>query len=164
VGSTVSLSTFRTSQVPFAADGAAFVAEHISASRLVGTNRLLVVDRSSLQVLDYETGMTLASAGLGALAAKLRALRAPSWLREEDAARVALQVPEVAARVGPGCRLAWCFPDEEAPKAENISERKHGLTAYDAAYLELAMRHRIALATADGALERAARAEGIEIV
>ena len=42
--------------------------------------------------------------------------------------------------------------------------RKHGLTAYDAAYLELAMRHRIAIATADAALERAARAEGIEIV
>ena len=42
--------------------------------------------------------------------------------------------------------------------------RKHGLTTYDAAYLELAMRHRIALAAADGALERAARAEGIEIV
>jgi predicted nucleic acid-binding protein len=126
--------------------------------------------------------------------------------------------------------LSWCFPDEEARKAEEISElialgdkvavtafwrhevlnallmgekrkrltaeliqafiedlerlptevdapvastvfhttqdlcRKHGLTAYDAAYLELAMRHRIALATADGALERAARAEGIELV
>ena len=126
--------------------------------------------------------------------------------------------------------LTWCFPDEEARKAEEISERialgdklavpaffqhevlnallmgekrkrltsdliqtfindleqlpaevdaptagtvfhttqnlcrKHGLTAYDAAYLELAMRHGIALATADGALERAARAEGIEIV
>ena len=42
--------------------------------------------------------------------------------------------------------------------------RKHGLTAYDAAYLELAMRHRIALATADSALESAARAEGVEIV
>jgi len=42
--------------------------------------------------------------------------------------------------------------------------RKHGLTAYDAAYLELAMRNGIALATADDALERAARAEGIEIV
>ena len=42
--------------------------------------------------------------------------------------------------------------------------RKHGLTAYDAAYLELAIRRRIAIATADDALERAARAEGIEIV
>jgi predicted nucleic acid-binding protein len=126
--------------------------------------------------------------------------------------------------------LTWCFPDEEAQKAETISEkialgdkptvpafwrhevlnallvgekrkrltneliqtfikdleqlsaeidtpgaenvfratqdlcRKHGLTAYDAAYLELAMRHGIMLATADGALERAARAEGIGIV
>ena len=123
--------------------------------------------------------------------------------------------------------LTWCFPDEEAQKAEKISERialgdqpavpafwrhevlnallvsekrkrltsklieafindlerlpaeidtpaaetvfhstqdlcrKHGLTPYDAAYLELAMRHRIALATTDDALERAARAEGI---
>jgi predicted nucleic acid-binding protein len=126
--------------------------------------------------------------------------------------------------------LTWCFPDEEALKAERISERiaqgdklavpafwrhevlnalmigekrkrltpeliqsfirdleqlptevdtpgagtvfhptqdlcrKHGLTAYDAAYLELAIRHRVALATADAALERAARAEGIEVV
>lgn len=126
--------------------------------------------------------------------------------------------------------LTWCFPDEEAQKAEEISERialgdqpavpafwrhevlnallvgekrkrltneliqtfiqdlerlpveidapaagivfrstqslcrKHALTAYDAAYLELAMRNRIGLATADGALERAARAEGIEVV
>ena len=126
--------------------------------------------------------------------------------------------------------LTWCFPDEEAQKAEKISERialgdtpavpafwrhevlnallmgekrkrltteliqtfvsdlerlpseidapaagtvfhttldlcrKHGLTAYDAAYLELAMRHRVALATADSALERAARAEGVEIL
>ena len=126
--------------------------------------------------------------------------------------------------------LTWCFPDEEAQKAEKISERialgdrpsvpafwrhevlnallvgekrkrltneliqafvddlerlpteidtpaaatvfhstqvlcrKHGLTAYDAAHLELAIRHRIALATADDALERAARAEGIEIL
>jgi predicted nucleic acid-binding protein len=42
--------------------------------------------------------------------------------------------------------------------------RKHGLTAYDAAYLELAMRNGIALTTADRALERAARAEGIEIL
>jgi len=42
--------------------------------------------------------------------------------------------------------------------------RKHGLTAYDAAYLELAIRHGVALARADGALERAARAEAVEIV
>jgi predicted nucleic acid-binding protein len=126
--------------------------------------------------------------------------------------------------------LTWCFSDEEAQKAEKISERialgdrpvvpafwrhevlnallvgekrkrltnaliqtfirdlerlpaeidtpatgtvfhstqdlcrTHGLTAYDATYLELAMRQRVALATADAALEKAARAEGIDIV
>ncbi len=58
----------------------------------------------------------------------------------------------------------------DMPAAETVFHstqdlcRKHGLTAYDAAYLELAMRHQIALATADSALERGARAEGIEIV
>jgi len=58
----------------------------------------------------------------------------------------------------------------DSPSAETVFHstqdlcRKYGLTAYDEAYLELAMRHRISLATADGALERAARAEGIEIV
>ena len=58
----------------------------------------------------------------------------------------------------------------DAPAAETVFHttqdlcRKHGLTAYDAAWLELAIRHRIALGTADGALERAALTEGIEIV
>lgn len=42
--------------------------------------------------------------------------------------------------------------------------RKHRLTAYDAAYLELAIREGLPLATLDADLERAARAEGVEIV
>lgn len=42
--------------------------------------------------------------------------------------------------------------------------RRHGLTVYDAAYLELAMRRKCALATLDGALERAARAEGVALI
>jgi predicted nucleic acid-binding protein len=42
--------------------------------------------------------------------------------------------------------------------------RKHGLTFYDAAYLELAQREKIALATLDDELAAAARAEGIPIV
>jgi predicted nucleic acid-binding protein len=37
--------------------------------------------------------------------------------------------------------------------------RKHGLTAYDAAYLEIAMREACALATVDQQLKRAAVAE-----
>jgi predicted nucleic acid-binding protein len=42
--------------------------------------------------------------------------------------------------------------------------RKHGLTFYDAAYLELAMGKKLPLATLDDALIRAARAEGIALI
>lgn len=42
--------------------------------------------------------------------------------------------------------------------------RKHGLTAYDAAYLEIALRSRCALATADEDLKRAAVAEGVAVL
>ena len=42
--------------------------------------------------------------------------------------------------------------------------RKHGLTAYDAAYLELALREALPLATLDDALTRAARAEGVSLI
>jgi predicted nucleic acid-binding protein len=40
----------------------------------------------------------------------------------------------------------------------------HGLTAYDAAYLELAQRSDATLATLDEALRRAAIAEGVELL
>ena len=39
----------------------------------------------------------------------------------------------------------------------------HGLTAYDATYLELAVRRRLPLATLDKKLVEAARAEGVRI-
>jgi predicted nucleic acid-binding protein len=42
--------------------------------------------------------------------------------------------------------------------------RKHGLTAYDAAYLEIALRFRCPLATADDDLRRAAKTEGTEVL
>ncbi len=42
--------------------------------------------------------------------------------------------------------------------------RKHRLTFYDAAYLELARREQIALATLDQSLARAAIAEGVPLV
>ena len=41
--------------------------------------------------------------------------------------------------------------------------RGHGLTAYDAAYLELAIRRRLPLATIDGKLRLAAKAVGVAI-
>ncbi len=40
----------------------------------------------------------------------------------------------------------------------------HGLTVYDAAYLELAQRRRLPLASLDKALADAARAAGIEVL
>lgn len=41
---------------------------------------------------------------------------------------------------------------------------RHRLTLYDAAYLELAQRRRLPLATLDKALQRAAHAEGIAMI
>jgi predicted nucleic acid-binding protein len=41
--------------------------------------------------------------------------------------------------------------------------RARGLTAYDAAYLELAIRHGAPLATLDGNLRKAAKASGIKL-
>lgn len=44
-----------------------------------------------------------------------------------------------------------------------ILARKHGLTAYDATYLELAMRNSAELATFDRKLAEAARAAGVRV-
>lgn len=66
--------------------------------------------------------------------------------------------------------LAAAPPTEDSETAERawsdilkLSER-HGLTVYDAAYLELALRRRLPLLTADRELYTAARAAGIELV
>ena len=42
--------------------------------------------------------------------------------------------------------------------------REHRLTIYDAAYLELALRKRLPLATLDGDLARAARTESVDLI
>jgi len=41
---------------------------------------------------------------------------------------------------------------------------KHGLTAYDAVYLELAQRHNLPLATLDADLRKAAQTEGLAVL
>jgi predicted nucleic acid-binding protein len=41
--------------------------------------------------------------------------------------------------------------------------RRHGLTAYDAAYLDTALRHRAKLATLDQRLRKAATQEGVSL-
>jgi len=42
--------------------------------------------------------------------------------------------------------------------------RKHNLSAYDVAYLDLALREKLPLATSDQELTKAARAEGVGLV
>lgn len=57
-------------------------------------------------------------------------------------------------------------PSPDVSVALRIAElaQAHGLTAYDASYLELALRTKSPLATFDSALIRAAQAEGVQIV
>jgi predicted nucleic acid-binding protein len=57
-------------------------------------------------------------------------------------------------------------PAPDLSAAIRISElaAAHGLTAYDASYLELAIRTKSPLATFDGALMRAAQSEGVPIL
>ena len=58
--------------------------------------------------------------------------------------------------------------DEEAGRAvfHKTSElaEKHGLTVYDATYLEVAVRRKLSLATRDGALKAAAKQCGLSIL
>ena len=58
--------------------------------------------------------------------------------------------------------------DEEAGRAafrktSDLAER-HGLTVYDATYLEVAMRRKLSLATRDGALKAAAKHCGLSVL
>ena len=57
-------------------------------------------------------------------------------------------------------------PSPDVSVALRIAElaEAHGLTAYDASYLELALRTKSPLATFDSALIHAAQAEGVQIV
>ena len=66
-------------------------------------------------------------------------------------------VNQLPIRVAPTA-MASLF--DEIPR----SMRTHALTAYDAAYLELAKRSRLPLATLDRELKEAARRDGVELV
>jgi predicted nucleic acid-binding protein len=58
--------------------------------------------------------------------------------------------------------------EDGQPFADTVSNvlplaREYDLSAYDAAYLDVAVRHEIPLATLDGALQKACKAAGINI-
>jgi len=53
---------------------------------------------------------------------------------------------------------------EEAWSGTQALARKHKLTIYDAAYLEVAIRHGVALGSLDTGLRAAAKAEGVPLL
>jgi predicted nucleic acid-binding protein len=78
-------------------------------------------------------------------------------LRQNDEGQVAQALRMLAVRVDP--------VDLDAAMANILPiARKHGLSAYDAAYLELALRTSSRLATLDRQLRKAAIAEGLGVV
>jgi predicted nucleic acid-binding protein len=73
--------------------------------------------------------------------------KATKWLRFLNALPIAVDAPTPGLAFDPILSLA----------------RSHKLTAYDAAYLELAMRLGLPLAARDDALEKAAKAVGVPL-
>jgi len=80
---------------------------------------------------------------------------------------------ERLGRIEPGdTELALSFFEDlrirldHAPRGEEVMRlaRTHGLTAYDAVYLELALRDRRPLVTLDRKLARSAEAAGLETI
>jgi predicted nucleic acid-binding protein len=73
-----------------------------------------------------------------------------------------------AEQTAQALRLLGALPIEIDGQCEDETllriARKHRLTAYDAAYLELALRRREPLATLDAELATAARAEGVALI
>ena len=61
-------------------------------------------------------------------------------------------------------RLALTLDHDADDIQTLILARRHGLTVYDAVYLELAQRENIPLATLDGKLANAARAEKVRLI
>lgn len=64
-------------------------------------------------------------------------------------------------------QLPIAIDDETVERAWSLTAQlaeEYGLTAYDAAYLELAVRKGVPMATRDAALVRAAQAIGVEIL
>ena len=52
----------------------------------------------------------------------------------------------------------------EAWNSTLLLARKHGLTIYDAAYLEVAIRHGLPLGSLDAELRKAAKTEGVKVL
>ena len=81
--------------------------------------------------------------------------------------RKRITTAQVTAQLGRIARLPILVeptPPDRAFGAVLATARHHQLAEYDAAYLELALREGIPLATLDGDLKRAARGMGIKLI
>jgi len=81
-----------------------FSAKRRSLTRPADSGQSLSVDLGLASIRDDETGWNLFSGSLGALRAKMLALREPPWLTDEDAISIVQQIPAVASGAR-GCRL-----------------------------------------------------------
>ena len=74
----------------------------------------------------------------------------------------------VGVNLNRACELLTMLPVDIDREPDEIAilrlARRHRLTAYDASYLDLALRRGAPLATLDDALYRAAAAEGVDLI
>lgn len=128
---------------------------------------MLVLDASALAswLMPDETGIDLA-----ALSARHDVFAAPGLLWAEI--RNILVAAERRGRIDrETVDLGIAAIDElgivldRSPSSTSVIAlcRRHGLTVYDALYLDLALREGAEIATLDAALARAARAEGVQV-
>ncbi len=130
-----------------------------------------VLDASVALSWCFEDQQTpLGEATLSALKSSASPVVPPLWMYEVInvlalACRKNLMDKATAAMFwGKVSRVAEIFENasDTAPQIMAFSAR-HGLTAYDAAYLELACRENLPLATLDNELKKAARAAGVRL-
>lgn len=128
---------------------------------------MLVLDASALAswLMPDESGVDLVD-----LAAQHEIFTAP-WLIWAEIRNI-LVVSERRGRIASGIsdqaleaigRLGIVLDTDPSNTVVMALARTHRLTAYDAVYLELALRQRAVLATHDAALKRAASAEGVAL-
>lgn len=110
------------------------------------------------------------SVDLDTLRSRFSAFLAPRllWIEVRNLAVTAERRGRMSAETGDRMLSAFDHLEvsldavQDSPATMNIA-RRHGLTAYDAIYLVLALRDGAALATLDKKLAAAARAEGVDL-
>lgn len=129
----------------------------------------LICDTSAIVGLAYEDeDASYAEAVIESIAGDLAIVPTLFWFE----IRNALLMGERRGRITPGQTAAFLadlavlpFEIDDEPRDAGVFDlaRRHKLTVYDAAYLELAQRRALPLATVDDALIRAAKGAGVEL-